>query len=77
MVKKFGQTKEEEIAQHSQECREIVKRILEFGVTQDQILRTIYLLSLELEDRNIMVDISSIAKKYVMTLEKPTEAIIT
>lgn len=42
--------------------RQIVTEIINFGVTQNQILNTIYLLSLELEDRNKSVAIAEIIK---------------
>lgn len=37
------------------ECREIVKEIKEYGVNQRQFLYLIYLLSLELENRDVML----------------------
>tara|TARA_B100000683_G_C12047671_1_gene373182 strand:+ start:18 stop:248 length:231 start_codon:yes stop_codon:yes gene_type:complete len=40
--------------------REIVSEILNFGVTQFQIKKIIKFLSLELEDRSLMVNISSL-----------------
>lgn len=43
-------------------ARQIVAEILNFGITQNQILQTIYLLSLELEDREKSVSIAKIAK---------------
>lgn len=38
-----------------QECRDIVKTIKEFGITQRQTLFLVYLLSLELEAREAMI----------------------
>ena len=38
-------------------CREIVKEILNFGVSEEQKIKIIHLLSLELEDRNLMLSI--------------------
>lgn len=43
-------------------ARQIVAEILNFGVSQNQILQTIYLLSLELEDREKSISISEIVK---------------
>ena len=43
----------------SAKCREIVAEIMRFGVSQDQLLTLIKLLSLELEDRNKMVSINN------------------
>ena len=37
------------------ECREIVKEVRNFGVSQRQLLYLIYLLSRELENREVMV----------------------
>jgi hypothetical protein len=37
------------------ECREIVQEIHKFGVSQRQMLYLIYLLSLELENREVML----------------------
>jgi hypothetical protein len=55
----------EQSAKDSEQARDIVSEILSFGVTQQQILRVTYLLSLELEDREAMVDISTCIKTYV------------
>lgn len=41
------------------ECRNIVKEIKEFGVNQRQHLYLIYLLALELENREIMLALTS------------------
>ena len=40
------------------ECREIVNEVREFGITQRQVLYLIYLLALELEDREIMLTLT-------------------
>ena len=37
------------------ECREIVKEIKSFGISQRQLLYLVYLLSLEMEDRDTMI----------------------
>ena len=46
-----------------QECREIVKKIMDFGVSQRQIVETINLLSLELENREQMNSIREAIKE--------------
>ena len=46
------------------QAREIVKEISDFGVSQDQIFQIIHLLALELENREAMVELSSLAKEY-------------
>jgi len=60
--KKYGKNKEEERLQQSIASREIVKTILEYGITQYQIQKIIYLLSLELENREMMDSIYQILK---------------
>jgi len=63
--KLYGKTEEEKIASESLECRNIVKTILEYGVTQRQILHICKLLSLELEDGNAMRRISSLINEFL------------
>ena len=43
--------------------REIVSEIMKFGVSQKQILRIIYLLALELEQREHMLNISNLVQE--------------
>lgn len=64
-IKRYGTTSLEQSAKESQQCREIVAEILNFGVSQQQILRVAYLLSLELENREAMANISTCIKEYV------------
>ena len=47
---KYGSSNTDNQMNEMIECREIVSRILSFGVSQKQILQLIYLFSLELED---------------------------
>ena len=54
---KYGTTKSELDADNILMCREIVKEILNFGVSEEQKIKIIHLLSLELEDRNLMLSI--------------------
>ena len=44
--------------EESIQAREIVQEILRFGANQNQLLKIIYLLSLELEDRNLLETIT-------------------
>ena len=75
--KRFGTTTLEQTAKESQQCREIVAEILNFGVTQQQILRVAYLLSLELENRDAMMEISTCIKEYVDNLgDTPKKSVI-
>ena len=54
MTKKYGETESESQAQESFRCRQIVSEIMNFGVSQSQVLQIIKLLSLELENRSHM-----------------------
>jgi hypothetical protein len=49
-VKKYGETETEKWAISLSKSRDIVKEIMDFGVSQDQIHQIINLLSLELEN---------------------------
>ena len=66
----YGTTESELNAARSQQCREIVREIINFGVTQNQILKIIYLLSLELENRDAMLNISEATKNEMDSSEK-------
>ena len=54
-----SKTKDKDILD-SIKCREIIREILDFGVNQGQIKTLIKFLSLELEDRNMMLEIRKI-----------------
>tara|TARA_A100001515_G_scaffold145037_2_gene151470 strand:+ start:1020 stop:1301 length:282 start_codon:yes stop_codon:yes gene_type:complete len=59
MPEKIGETEAELEASQLVECRQIVRNVINFGVTEKQKIHLIYLLSLELESRdamNIIVD---------------------
>lgn len=57
-IKRYGQTDHESEASESFQCREIVKEVLRFGVSQKQIVTIIKLLALELDDRDLMLKIT-------------------
>jgi len=59
---KYGKTKEEEDTEKMIQCRQIVKEIMDFGVSENQKLQIIKLLSCELENVNVMKDIVRIIK---------------
>ena len=61
-MKKIGKTLDEKRVEDMAICREIVQEVLNFGVSDAQKERIIYLLSLELESREKMVKISKIIK---------------
>jgi len=58
----YGKTEEEEKLENAIEAREISQKIIQHGVSQFQIAKIIYLLSLELEDRNVLSDVSEAIK---------------
>jgi hypothetical protein len=62
-MEKFGKTLEEKHAEDMHKCREIVSEILKFGVNESQKKQIIYLLSLELENRDTMLSISNLIKE--------------
>ena len=51
---KIGKSVLEDEAEKILECRQIVKNLVNFGVTEKQKIHIIYLLSLELESRDNM-----------------------
>jgi len=66
-VQKYGQTPDEAMSEEMFRAREIVAVILDYGVTQAQIVRIVKLLGLELVDREQMQTIVSAAQ----SIEKP------
>ena len=56
-VKKYGETNTDKWVKEMSRSRDIVAEILNFGVSEEQKIKIIHLLSLELEDRNLMLSI--------------------
>ena len=54
-IKKYGETSTEKWAKEMMKAREIVSEIMNFGVSQNQIIQIVNLLALELEDRKAML----------------------
>ena len=52
-------------AQDIEICRQVVKEIVNYGVTQNQILLIMQLLSYELEDTEKMQELSTILRDYI------------
>jgi len=69
---KIGNSDTDKTIKELQESREIIRTIMEFGINQQQILRIIYLLSLELENNEAMLEISSATKNYVENMSENT-----
>jgi len=66
---KMGKSEAEIAAENLLKCRQIVAEILNFGVTQEQLLQIIYLLSLELENREALEDIADSVKRHKADIE--------
>ena len=57
-TKQFGTSEVEEEIQDKIRAREIVQSVLDYGVNQKQILQIINLFAMELEDTNLMKEIT-------------------
>lgn len=62
-IKRYGSTDEEQNAEGVLRCRQIVCTINQFGVTEQQRLKIIYLLALELENRDHLQEITTLIKR--------------
>jgi len=73
-AKRYGASNTEEASiLESAKCREILNEILDFGVNQAQIITLIKLLSLELENRDLMLKIvNAVEDKNETEINKPT-----
>tara|TARA_R110002060_G_scaffold4099_2_gene6420 strand:+ start:232 stop:462 length:231 start_codon:yes stop_codon:yes gene_type:complete len=47
------------------QCRDIVNEVMNFGVNEAMILHIMNLLSLELDNRSALTEISNVVKKYL------------
>ena len=54
----------DKIANQKKESRDIVNKIIDFGVTEDQKLDIIYFIALNLESNAQMKDICNVLKKH-------------
>ena len=70
---KIGTSETDKIAADLLRCRQITSEILHFGVSQDQIMQIIYLLALELENREALSDITSVVKSHKVNLASDNE----
>lgn len=59
----FGQLPSEKLAKENEECRRIVKEVLNIGITQRQTMFLIYLLSLELENIEYVKSLTDLIKE--------------
>ena len=76
-TKIYGEIAGERRAKDSIKAREITQEILTFGVSQFQIAKIIYLLSIELEDREVLQSVSSAIKPLLEEIDDNNSNIIT
>ena len=73
-TKQFGTSTEEKEIKDKAKAREIVQTVLDYGVNQTQITQMIYLLSMELENLDLMKQITN---SITQSREGTTSNIIT
>jgi hypothetical protein len=61
----YGQTKVHKVAEMLHQCRDIVREIENFGINDIQRKQIIYLLSLNLEDREALEELSVVSKRFI------------
>lgn len=61
----YGQASSEKTAEENQTCRQIVREVMNFGISQRQQLLLIYLIALELEDVTKMKSITEFMKEVM------------
>ena len=59
----YGQLTSEKLAKENEECRKIVKEVLNIGLTQRQQMFLVYLLSMELENIEYVQTMTNIIKE--------------
>ena len=57
-TKQFGTSKEEQLVKDKIKAREIIQTVLDYGVNQGQIEQMIYILAMNLENVNLMKDLT-------------------
>ncbi len=62
-VVRYGKSPGEKVAEENLECRQIVREISNYGITQRQQMMLIYLLALELENVEKMKVITTMVKE--------------
>ena len=63
----------EKEVKRKEQCRMIVKGILNFGVTDSQKIDIMFFLALELEKNDQLKEITDFLKKYRITINKKEE----
>ena len=75
-IKKYGEIEAEGDVRDKIKAREIAQEIIHYGVTQQQIQQIIYLLALELEDRETMLRLTEIVANPIDGLAKSSKKVI-
>jgi hypothetical protein len=70
MTEKFGLSQADEKLEKILLCREIVKRIIDVGLSQEQILTIIQLLGYELENHDQMLEVVGLTKELLGSSNK-------
>lgn len=65
MSEKFGTSGSDSDVEKILVCREIVKKIVDFGVTQEQLLLIIQFLGYELENHDQMVEVVGMTREFL------------
>ncbi len=73
-AQKYGQTDDESAAEDMIQARQIVQTVLDFGVTQKQIVQIVKLLGLELENH---IDSRAIVAAAKLIQENRASTILT
>lgn len=60
----YGKTETELLVEDSVQCRQIVKEITKFGVSQPQMIKIIELLAMELENIEHVKKITSLLREF-------------
>lgn len=70
MSEKFGKSEAEEHLQQIMVVREIVRKIIDYGVSQEQIVLIIQALGYELENHEHMIEVVGLTKD-ILSVMKP------
>ena len=62
------------LAREKEEARNIVKEVINFGVSDSQLYDIILGLAMNIEDNNAMKDITAILKKYITKINNEENA---
>ena len=62
-----------QIAKRKKESRDIVKQILDFGVTEDQKIDIMFNIALTIENNETMKEVTSTLKKFIENINKDEE----